>query len=360
MKNKMIWGVAILILLLIGIISVFLHHNRTPGEPDVFYHVPSNTSKPAAAEAGSDKVPVEQNGDIEKSEAEDVNSHQTEVKTKFATEPLGYEKAGVEGKYITHFPRDPDRFAHLPEPPLPPSAVPEDCPEHLIFLPEWIDGVYHGIEPPPANDELSNETKIRMANILLEIVREHNPKRPYAEIWDQFIEYEKMYRAYAEWELGYTPSVALTAQRLDWIYEQVWAFPEFMELAISTTAPSVPYGEENRFLMAVDVAMGYMTPDWNKITLKDGRDFFIKGNSRYEFSYSGVTEDGDEWGSTTRFSRIRLTESTPVVRIDVSNTSDEALEAMMGWDYRINPITMRPLVHDSSFEMIYPRSVGAD
>ncbi len=50
MKNKMYWGVAILILLLIGIIGVFLPFNRTPDEPDVFYHVPSKTSKPPRAE----------------------------------------------------------------------------------------------------------------------------------------------------------------------------------------------------------------------------------------------------------------------------------------------------------------------
>ncbi len=362
MKRRMYWGVAILLLLLIGITGVFLLSNRTPDEPDVFYHVPSNTSKPAAAETGSDKVPVEQDAGIDKPEAEDVNSHQTKVKTEFATEPLGYKKAGVETTYITNFPRDPSRFAHLPAPPLPPSAVPEDCPEHLKLPPELIDGVYRGVEPPPENDQFTDqftgEMVERLRDIVLEIIREHNPNRPYVEIWDQFIEYEKMYRAYAEWELGYTPVASLSASRLDWWYEQVWAFPELIELSIAED--DRPLGEENRFSMAFEVAMGYINQDWNKITLKDGRDFFIKGNSRYEFSYSGVTEEGDEWGSTTGFSRIRLTESTPVVRIDVTNTSDEALEAMMGWDYTINPITMRPLVHDSSFEMIYPLFMESD
>ena len=50
MKNRMIWGGAILILLLIGITGVFLLSNRTPDEPDVFYPVPSKTSKPPRAE----------------------------------------------------------------------------------------------------------------------------------------------------------------------------------------------------------------------------------------------------------------------------------------------------------------------
>ncbi len=41
MKRKMYWGVAILILLLICVTGVFLHLNRTPTEPEVFYEVPS-------------------------------------------------------------------------------------------------------------------------------------------------------------------------------------------------------------------------------------------------------------------------------------------------------------------------------
>ena len=316
MSKKLYWGLAPLMVLLIGVAVVLLLRNTDVATP--------------------------------------------ETKTKYATEPLGYEKEGVEGMYITHLPRDPSRFAHLPAPPLPPSAVPEDCPEHLKFLPEWIDGVYRGIEPPPPDDQLTDEIKMRMANILLEIVREHNPKRPYAEIWDQFIEYEKMYRAYSEYELGYTPMATVGSNRLDWIYEQTWAFPEFAELAISTTAPSVPYGEENRFNEARNVALGNLDTDWNKITLKDRRIFFIKGNSRYEFVYSGITEEGNNWTNTIGFSRIRSTTDTPTVRIDVYNTSDEELEALMGWDYTINPITLRPLVHDSSHVTIYHRFMEAD
>ena len=366
MNRKMYWGVAILILSLICIAGVFLQFNCAPTETEVFYHVPADTSEPPAAEPGFkwvrngdrwNKVPVEQNAGIDNPEAEDVNSHQTRIKTEFATEPV-YDVSEKGTQYMRYIPRDPDRFAHLPEPPLPPSAVPEDCPEHLKLNPEWIDGVYHGTEPPPANDQFTEEVAGRMGNILLEIIDEHNPKRPYVEIWDQFIEYEKMYREYAEWELGFTPRTHGSSVRLDWTYEQTWAFPEFAELLIAED--DRPHGEENRFVAAYDVAMGRLDHGWNKITLKDGRDFFIKGNSRYEFSYSGVNEDGNEWESTTGFSRIRLTESTPVVRIDVSNTSDEALEAMMGWDYSINPITMRPLEHDSSHVPILPRILESD
>ena len=359
MKSRIYWGVAILIVLLIGV-SVFMLIRNTDTEPIKVYKVDVDPKKHVEKTEVGDTAAVDPETPVAKEPTSQTDVATSKTQTEYATEFSGYHKEGVDGMYLTGIPRDPDRFAHLPAPPLPPSAVPADCPEHLKFLPEWIDGVYHGIEPPPLSGDLSDETKIRIAHILLEIVREHNPKRPYAEIWDQFIEYERMYRAYAEWELGYTPMATTGANRLDWIYEQTWAFPEFLELGISTTTPPVPYGEENRFNEAMNVAMGYLDHGWNKITLKDGRDFFIKGNTRYEFFYSGVTEEGDEWNNTTRFARVPSSGDYPTVRIDVFNTSDEDLEALMGWDYTINPITLRPLVHDSSHVILYHRSFGAD
>ena len=358
MKRKRYWGLAILIILGLGI-GVFLLLHKSDTDPIIIY---KGDAKPTQKDKdgvdkdnsiGSDKV----SGDaITKDTTSDPNIATSKTDTKYATEVEEYEKGGR--MYVTHIPRDPDRFAHLPPPPLPPSAVPEDIPEHLKLPEEWIDGVYRGLEPNPPEDRFNEVSLERLGDIGLEVVRDHNPKRPIAEIWDQFIEYEKMYRAYAEYELGYTPVASLAAGRLDWGYEQMWAFPEIIEWNL--TAPPVPHGEEDRFSMAVDVAMGYMTPDWNKITLQDGRDFFIKGNSRYEFVYSGVTEEGNEWERVTGFSRVRLTDSTPVVRIDVYNTSDEELEALMGWDYTINPITLQPLVHDSSYVTLHPRLMGAD
>ena len=353
MKRKRYWGLVALIIIGLGI-GTFLLLHKTDTDSIIIYKGDTEPTQKVI-----DKDDVHKDNSSVSDDVSASNIAESEKDATYATEPV-YDVSEKGSHYIRHVPRDPSRFAHLSPPPLPPSAVPEDIPEHLIFLPEWMDGVYRDVEPPPPGGGLPDETLKRIANILLEIVREHNPKRPYAEIWDQFIENEKMYRAYAEWELGYTPVRALTAQRLDWIYEQTWAFPEFVELAISTTTPPVPHGEENPFSTAVDVAMGYMEPDWNKITLEDGRDFFIKGNTRYEFVYSGITEDGNEWERVTGFSRVRLTDSTPVVRIDVTNTSDADLKAMMGWDYTINPLTQQPLVHDSSYVNIYPRLMGAD
>ncbi len=360
MIHRMYWGLAILIILLIGVTVVMLTYmTNTENEPVVKKYIDTEPIKQMEKTGKRDTASIGTDNSVVEEPTSPTDVAISENKTKYATEVEGYEKAGVEGMYVTHIPRDPDRFAHLP-PPLPPSAVPEDCPEHLKFLPEWIDGVYRDVEPDPPEDPLTDEIRMHIENILLEIVREHNPKRPYVEIWDQFIEYEKMYRDYAEYELGYTPESALAANRFDWIYEQTWAFPEFIELSISITKPSVAYGEEDRFGAAYEVAMGNQGTSWNKITLKDGRDFFIKGNSRYEFVYSGVTEDGNKWQNTSGFARIPATMDAPTVHIDVYNTSDEELEALMGWNYTINPLTMQPLEYGSDRDYIYPRMLGMD
>ena len=353
MKSRIYWGVALLIVLLIGV-SVFMLIRNTDTDPKVIYRTDVEPIKQTEETEAEDTASVGTETEVAEKSVAPTDATTSKSKVEYATEPI-YAVSERGSTYLSHTPRDPDRFAHLPAPPLPPSAVPEDCPEHLKFLPEWIDGVYRGIEPPPPDDQFTDETKIRIGTILLEIVDEHNPKRPYAEIWDQFIEYEKMYRAYAEWELGYTPLATIGSNRMDWMYEQTWAFPEFMELGISTRAPPVPYGEENRFIAAYEVAMGKRDTGWNKITLKDGRDFFIKGKSRYKFFYSGVTEDGDEWDNTTGFARVPSSGDYPTVRIDVLNTSDEDLKAQMGWDYTINPITLRPLVHEGLHPTIYSR-----
>ncbi len=363
MYKKMKWGIATLILILLGMgvffitseldFAKFKEKMGIDGAKETESAEHRDTVEAESGEEPSLLDPVDAGSPSE-------NVPNAETQTEYATEVEGYEKDGVEGMYVTHIPRDPSRFAHLPPPPLPPSAVPADCPEHLRLPPEWIDGVYRNIEPNPPNDQLTPEIGEKIGEIVQEIVREHNPKRPYVEIWDQFIEYEKMYLAYAEWELGYTPSTGVPgANRVDWMYEQTWAFPELIALGLPG-APSPPLGEEHRFIVSREIALGFIEPGWNKFTLEDGRDFFVKGKTRYEFAYSGVTEDGSEWRRVTGFSRVRLTDSTPVVRIDVSNTSDEELQTLMGWDYTINPLTMQPLVHDSSHVTIYPRMIGVD
>ena len=76
--------------------------------------------------------------------------------------------------------------------------------------------------------------------------------------------------------------------------------------------------------------------------------------------YSGFTDAGEPLKNVTGFARTRVIESTPLTRIDVLNTSDEELQALMGWDYTINPVTLQPLRHDGCYELVYPCIAGAE
>ena len=229
---------------------------------------------------------------------------------------------------------------------LPPSSVPDDIPEHLKLPPEWVDGHYSGLEDPkPEYYKGTVEDAQRYTDILKEIIRDYNPQRPLSEIWPQYIAYEKMYRAMAEEDLGYTPLSGYAFNRADWLYEQTWAFPEIMDMLLFGEKP--PHGEEYKHSTALRIEMGELEPEWNYFRLKDGRPFFVKGNTEYRFVYQGLTEEGDRWKNTTAFSRtsdVHNPEKT--VTIDVYNTSDEELKRLGGWDYSINPLTLQPIQYE--------------
>ncbi len=141
MKRSMYWGLVILIILALGI-GTFLLFYKPDTDPIIIYKGDTTPTQKVIDKdnvdkdnsIGSDEV----SGDaINKDATSDPDTAKPKKDTKYATEVKGYEKEGVEGLYVTHIPRDPDRFAHLPPPPLPPSAVPEDIPEHLK-LPEEL------------------------------------------------------------------------------------------------------------------------------------------------------------------------------------------------------------------------------
>ena len=221
---------------------------------------------------------------------------------------------------------------HLP---LPPSSVPDDIPEHLKFPDEWKVPYYHRFSEGGFLDgqEPSMEDSLRVVNMLREIVRDYNPGRPIGDIWHQYIEYEKMYRAYAEQDLGRTPVAAFSSNRADWQYEQTWAFPEIMEIVLGDSS------EDEKFLLvnARLVAMGESEPNWNEHIMHDGRAFYLRGDTTYEFKWT--TPAGVE--RKTTFSRTLNPKATVVIYPD--ETSDEELERLGWWNFHINPYTLQPV-----------------
>ena len=241
----------------------------------------------------------------------------------------------------THAPTPPQADAPVVEaqapqprgyPPLPPSSVPVDIPEHLKFPDELRIPYYssHSKGPPP----VSSAEAQRLLSMLREIARDYNPKRPIGDIWDQFIEYEKMYRAYAEQDLNKTP-FSIACNRADWQYEQMWAFPEIMGVFFLADATE---DEKHMLFTAKSIAMGEESPDWNEHILHDGRAFYLRYDTRYKFKWT--TPEGVE--RTTTFSRT-LDKSAPLVVIYPDTTSDEELKRLGWWNFHINPYTLEPV-----------------
>ena len=226
-------------------------------------------------------------------------------------------------------------------PPLPPSSVPDDIPEHLKFPDEWKNGYYYGFSEGAEPADFSMAEAERLLNIIKEIIRDYNPQRPIGDIWDQFIAYEKMYRAYAEVDLNRrTFFGSVSFNRTDWQYEQTWAFPEIMKVVFEPTSED----ERSLLLTARGIDMGHESPNWNEHILHDGRAFYVRGDTRYEFKWT--TPEGVE--RTTRFSRTLSPKAVVVIYPD--ETSDEELERLGWWNFHINPYTLQP-VNYQPYEM---------
>lgn len=320
MNKKIVGGLVVLIVLLSSIGCYLLTQRNTDTEPEV---VLGEETKQLLKD--KEKQPT----------AQDAVKPSPPGKTKESghrhKEPHAEVENGTPPEVV------PTENTDSPLPPLPPSSVPEDIPEHLKLLPEMVNEYYYDFEDEPPAFEPPLEVAERFINILKEIIQDYNPQRPLAEVWPQYIAYEKMYRARAEYDLGYTPLGGSCYNRTDWAYEQTWAFPEIMGLVLKD---DLTPEEGDRFLTIRMIEMGEESPDWNLHILRDGREFRVKGDYRYEFKYG--TSDA---GSVIGFSRT-LDKNAPLIVIDVANTSDAELKRLGGWNYNINPYTLQPVQYE--------------
>ena len=303
-SNRLFIGVLVFVLLLAMGCGLYYGRKVATQEPVKIYK-PVEVEQPTSEEPMGDTLPTEPH-DGEKLPLVDASEKHNRV---VAPQPSGY-------------------------PPLPPSSVPDDIPEHLKLPEEWKTGPYQGFTENSSSDNLPPADVQHLRNILNEIIWDYNPQRPIGDIWNQYIEYEKMYRAHAEHDLGYTPLGGVAYNRTDWIYEQTWAFPEIMAVLMSPTSRD----EINILRFAKDVAMGELSPDWNQHTLHDGREFYLRYDRRYEFKW--VTAEGVE--QTIGFSRTS-NKNAPLVVIHPDTTSNEELERLGWWNFHINPYTLQPV-----------------
>ena len=235
--------------------------------------------------------------------------------------------AGLEFIEIPDIPPDPLSETQIQElyAGLPPSAVPENLPEHLK-LPQAYKNRY---SPDKSDPNAPSITEVRsfMKQVIEYAIANHNPKRPIAEVWPAFMEAEIIYNTLAAQHLGKFPGYT-GGSRIEWAYEQFWAFPEVSEVRNSgeyfNSLPTLVY----------DVEMGLEDPNWNVTTLPDGRTFRMRRNHNYEFKYPGGGY-GIEY--------YRRGDPKHVVIDNVFEISDAELEALSGWNYNFNPYTGKPI-----------------
>ena len=192
-------------------------------------------------------------------------------------------------------------------------------PEHLLCPEKWIS-VYMGdlLEDNQEYDELVAHSR----KVKDEVIANHNLKRPVSELWDQFIDLEKQYKAQSLQDNQSGLSIA--GGRIDLLYEQYYDFPEIFQLKEE---------DSDRFFNMWMVDRGNFDPDWNLHILPDGREFRAGDGYMYEFRYTTVG-NVDPDGVTEIYERTsRVSHSgrdAQLVVIDLNETSDEELERLGG------------------------------
>jgi hypothetical protein len=203
------------------------------------------------------------------------------------------------------------------------SPSTNDFPEHLLCPEKWV-GVY--ISAIDEDEAEYTEVEQRMHAVAREIIENHNPNRPLAEVWPLFIEEEKRLYAQSE-DAGKFTVLNIGANRIDWTYEQMRNFPEIFELIFEE-------GFDGQWANVYQVEMGSLDPDWNLTTLPDGREFRVKNGYRYQIHV------GDELaGGMFEISLSDLKTAKLIVIDNLEQTSDTELERLGGWNYNINPYT---------------------
>ena len=87
------------------------------------------------------------------------------------------------------------------------------------------------------------------------------------------------------------------------------------------------------------VELGWDPPDWNLITLPDGRKFREKAGYYYEFTYTEHVND-------TAYNVVTMAtgvsgKGAPLITVNLNETSDEELR-QLGMDFNHNPYREEP------------------
>ena len=202
----------------------------------------------------------------------------------------------------------------------------DGVPEHLHCPEEWV-GVYVNTLSQSDHEELGRIGQLRID----EILSKYNPRRPLTEVWPLYIAAEKYYFANADSEHS-GPGEA--SGRLDWQYQNMLDFPEIFVLG--NTDVSEQLRDRHHYSTMREVAKGRWDPDLNVHILQDGREFRARDGYRYEEIASKTGSDA-KWGTKRTIGFGHSGKDAELVKIYLSDTSDEELEQLGGWNYNIDP-----------------------
>ena len=193
-------------------------------------------------------------------------------------------------------------------------------PEHLLIPEKWVN--LHVADLKALGPQEVAEYRTHSGRIVEEVLANHNPNRPISEIWDTYIDMEWARKAEDE----ATGKNWLSGGSLSHQFSKLYRFPEIAQLDMSSGI------ERHRFHDMYMVEMGAFDADWNLHILPDGREFRTETGYLYEFRLTAISEDETAIGTRT-FRVGHSGRDAQLVVIDLSDTSDEELERIGGWNY---------------------------
>ena len=209
--------------------------------------------------------------------------------------------------------------------------MPDEIPEPLQMPPEWVN--WHYMEAYE-NSASRAEYEQHLEAIARAVILDYNPKRSLENVWDKFIEAEKQFRSHSPYYEQNSNIPSPGGYRADWLYQQVWNFPElFDEIILSDNV-------DEKWVNVFHTEMGFLEPDWNLFYLHDGREFRTQDKYRYEF----VAEYDSEREYYKKSYTIALGDkNAKTLTIDLDTISDAELKRIQGWNYNTNPYTGKPI-----------------
>ena len=321
MFRKSVWIPILIVLLAVMGCGLFYSSRVGKQEPAKVYKPVKveNPATPKPKPPGETAESGHWHGDEWHAQPHDLPAQPTQTPTPQRATQGGYWQNGVYYRppgYVPPYPQGQTSLNPL---------FADGVPGHLKCPQKWI-GVYLW-----ATDEYE-AVREKMGHIALEVLEKYNPNRPIRDIWTQFIEAEKFYQTNADMppldperdNSGAALERYEGVGRTDWIIQHVLDYPEIIQIQSEQ-------GDSAVYTNAWRVELGFDHPNWNLVTLPDGRQFRERSGYYYEFTYTIWVDGGKD---TYTYRGGHSGKDATLVRVNLNETSDEELRALSAPDFR--------------------------